>query len=238
MLFARSLDARAEGVRFQFGLSRSAADELQQSPCFRNLLAAAWSLGNYINHGSTESSEGAPTQGFTLEGPTKLREFKSAKGHTALHFLCQHLMKKEFADEKSGKRKAADFCALLQADLESIPGAARVVASEAKAELSLLEEDIHFAEQELRGGGCACESAATSPLSPDACERLDSFVVHARTVVSGVNDLALRSSRRTSECQRYFGVHASELPPAEETFGVVAKFLQDFAKTWAEVGAE
>lgn len=211
-------------------LVQLAGEELRSSPEFRELLGVVLQIGNFINHGVVESSEGT-VRGFAIESLHVLGSFKK-RGVSALHCLCLFM-----------KAEAIDFLQNLKDSLHHVPEAARERIVNLEVDVMAFCKDCQFAktwtaQQPMPHHPPEGPDVEDFQRAMDQKEKLEEFVGTLQAESQELTDLLVQGQKAAKEAQQYFSVSDDRgKQPPDQLFVNISSFLGQFQACWQEVSS-
>eukprot|EP00439_Symbiodinium_sp_Y106_P011866 s8849_g1.t2 len=191
-----------------------AAMEARSSQELRRVLALILRIGNYINHGIRDVSDGAGACAFSIETLAAITSFKLGS-MSSLQFLCT-----------SFRRANPRFLDALQTSLKHVPKAAREKSMNLKSCIQAFRKEVDFAEREVSSMPEDQLSEVTAGLLKDL--NAEAFELE--------NSLAMAYGK-CEEAQQYLCTSEDKAndaapPPYENLFLHLSDFLESFRKAW------
>lgn len=210
----------------EIDLLRSCAIEVRRSEKLRKLLHLVLLLGNYVNHGDNNSNNTKKkTRGFSIEGLSKLSEFKSSSdpGLTTMHVLCAKLMATSFSTSPSSQAQK-NF--LSQADLYSeIPSlkmAVKISPESISQSIFQIKNDPELIKNELK--------VHREKYHPASVGRMEKFVTETEPRVKHLLSDWSSCEVELSEIRKFFGEDPKKIS-IEEFFSHISKFADGILAT-------
>ncbi|CAE7209916.1 FH14 [Symbiodinium sp. CCMP2592] len=193
-----------------------AALEAKSSQELRKILALILRIGNYINHGIRDVSDGAGACAFSIQTLAAIASFRLGSMST-LQFLCV-----------TCRRQNPRFLDALQLSLKHVPKAAREKSVHLKSCIQAFRKEVDFAGMEV-------STMPEDQLSEVTAGLLKDLNAEALQLESS---LAMAYGK-CEEAQRYLCTSEDKAndatPPAYESlFLHLSDFLESFRKAWRE----
>jgi len=226
MNFAVELQQVSADLKKEIETMTTAAEQVKTSRQLRTILRVVLTLGNFVNHGTTES---LATKGFSVEALPKLIEMKSAihPSVTMLHFVAYRVLGATTEPGCKVGQVPGDPCPLrtLRDELNSVGAASRIMSNLIQKQLEAMEQKTKMVASEMK---------FASKYEPEAIDSLKRIQGQGEVWMDELTVKFNECERQLLDLLHFFGEDPKQRS-VSALFATLQEFVDAFSRAVADI---